>query len=114
MVYRAVTFTGSFGLLSGVLFGLAVFTVQPAFAATLTYQAENKWVAAEDNAPLLQLMQAARNGQTRFLASLPTENRALAIQRLLIVRDILAREAGRPILLEESAPARQPNTLIIQ
>lgn len=108
MDHRPITFT----LL--LLLGLAVFTARPAGAATLTYQAENKWVAAEDNAPLLTLMKAAKGGQTQFLVGIPSENRPLSIQRLLIIRDILAREAGKPVLIEETAPAPKPNTLIIQ
>ncbi len=96
------------------LLGLAVFTAQPVHAVTLTYQAENKWVATEDNAPLLALMKAAKEGQKQFLVGLPLQDRELSIQRLLVIRDILTREAGRPILIEEAAPAPKPNTLVIQ
>ncbi len=106
MDHRPITFA--------FLVGLAVFTVQPVGAATLIYQAENKWVAAEDNAPLLALMKSAKNGQSQFMVGIPAENRPLSIQRLLIIRDILAREAGKPVLIEEAAPAPKANTLIIQ
>ncbi|TKW61236.1 MAG: hypothetical protein DI628_00995 [Blastochloris viridis] len=106
MDHRAITFA--------LILGLAVLTVQPAGAVTLTYQNENKWVSTEDNAPLLALMKSAKGGQSQFMVSIPADNRPLSIQRLLIVRDILAREAGKPVLIEESAPAPKANTLIIQ
>ena len=96
-----------------ITLGLVGF-LHPAHAVTLTYQNENKWVSTEDNAPLLALMKAAKGGQSQFMVGIPADNRPLSIQRLLIVRDILAREAGKPVLIEESAPAPKANTLIIQ
>jgi len=106
MVYRQ--------LILAALVGLAVAAAQPVHAVTLTYKAENKWVAAEDNAPLLTLMKAAKSGQTHFTAGLPATNRPLSIQRLLILRDILTREAAKPVIIEESAPSPKANTLVIQ
>ncbi len=95
-------------------YALALFVASPALAATLTYKNQNKWVAPEDNKPLLTLMQTAKSGQTRFTVQLPASNRPLSLQRLLILKDILTRESGNPIILEETTPAAKPNTLIIK
>ena len=97
-----------------LLAGMAVFMAIPAAAVTLTYQQSNKWVAQADNTPLLQLMAAAKKGQTHFTATLPKTNRPLSLQRLLILKDILAREAGQPVVIEESSQTTKPNTLIIK
>jgi len=95
------------------LIALLTLLILPAQAATLTYQNSNKWVATEDNKPLLTLMQSAKSGQTRYSVRLPQANRPLSLQRLLILKDILTREAAKPVILEETTPAAKPNTLII-
>ena len=83
-------------------------------AEELIYKAENKWVAAEDNPPLLALLKAARTGKTRYVVQLPTEKRELAVSRLEVVRDLLAREAKTAVIIEEGNGSAKANTLIIQ
>ncbi|PIZ31363.1 MAG: hypothetical protein COY40_02275 [Alphaproteobacteria bacterium CG_4_10_14_0_8_um_filter_53_9] len=67
----------------------------------LVYNQDNKWVAAEDNAPLRKAMAKARGGTHHFYIKLPIDKRPLSIVRLEIIRDLLAREAGRGVVLEE-------------
>jgi hypothetical protein len=79
----------------------------PAAAATapkswvLVYQGANKWVAEDQNKPLRGVMAAARGGATHFEVRLPAGQRDLNISRLEVLRDLMAREAKGPILLEE-------------
>ena len=87
-------------------------------ADVLTYVDGNKWVAPEHNAPLRALVADVKRGVRQFDARLPAQGRELAVERLVIVRDMLARESrqkGEGILIEEGngAPAA-PNTLVIE
>lgn len=75
-------------------------------AEVLVYRAENKWVAPQDNKPLVALQKAARGGKTHFKVWLPKDGRELAIARLEVVRDILAREAKGAVVMEEVGVAK--------
>ncbi|RYG61549.1 MAG: hypothetical protein EON60_03125 [Alphaproteobacteria bacterium] len=98
-------------LLAGV--ALTTLAAPCAQAETLVYKDVNKWVAQEENAPLQRLMQAARSGKHVYKVKLPDENRELAVVRLEIVLKILEREAGKPIVFEETGKART-GTLVIE
>lgn len=98
-------------LLAGV--ALTTLAAPCALAETLVYKDDNKWVAQDDNAPLQKLMQAARGGKQVYKVKLPDENRELAVIRLEIVLKILEREAGKPIVFEETGKARA-GTLVIE
>jgi hypothetical protein len=84
-------------------------------AETLTYQSANKWVAQADNAPLRALLAQAKQGHTRFTARLPDDNRDLAADRLMVLRDLLEKAAGTGVTITEtqSGPAPAPNTLAV-
>lgn len=90
----------------------------PAAAEVLTYEAANKWVTAKDNAPLRALVAEVQRGSRQFSVRLPAQDRELAVARLVIVRDMLARETrqrGEGVLLEEvDGPPAAPNTLVIE
>ncbi len=92
--------------------------VWPAVAAVLTYKGDNKWVAPEDNAPLKELAADVKRGVRQFEARLPAQGRELAVERLVIVRDMLARESrqkGEGVLIEEAdGDPAAPNTLVIE
>lgn len=75
-------------------------------AETLVYKGENKWVAPEDNKPLQALLKQARGGKVRYSVKLPTENRALAVARLEVIKDLLAREAKSGVVMEETGVAK--------
>jgi hypothetical protein len=85
-----------------------------ASAEVLTYQGDNKWVASEDNKPLQALLKAARGGKTHYTVKLPTERRELAITRLEVVRDLLAREAKAAVIMEEGNGSAKKDTLVVE
>lgn len=101
-------------LLRAALAALLAVAPLPLLAETLLYKTENKWVAPEDNKPLQALLKAARNGKTAWQVKLPKDNRALAITRLEIVQNLLAREAKSAIVMEEVGTAAKANTLEIK
>ena len=68
----------------------------------LTYQGDHKWVAPEENAGLRKLLGLARSGKHQFGVRLPAEERELAVSRLVVVRDLLAREAKHGVVLREA------------
>lgn len=80
----------------------------------LTYKGDNKWVAPEDNKPLTLLLKLARTGTLRFSAKLPAERRPLAIERLQVLQDLLAREAKAGIIIEEIDGRALPDTLWVR
>lgn len=84
-----------------------------AAGVVLPYRDSNKWVAPTDNAGLKALMAQAHNGVVFYRVALPKENRALAVERLTIVRDLLAREAKQPVVMEEASTAAKTQTLAI-
>lgn len=75
-------------------------------AETLVYKGDNKWVAPEDNKPLQALLKVARAGQVHYKVKLPADNRQLAIARLEVIRDLLAREAKAAVVMEEVGTAK--------
>ncbi len=81
---------------------------------SLVYQAENKWVAQEDNEPLRALIQRARvEGFSHFQVQLPAEGREVSIRRLEVLVDILEQSLKRGILIEEVRGDAEANTLNI-
>lgn len=91
----------------------------PALAAAkdtfvLTYKDSNKWVAQGDNKPLVALMKLARGGVTRFSIKLPEDGRALAVERVQVLQDLLAREAKTGVLLEEVNGSALPGTVWVR
>ncbi|PZP38880.1 MAG: hypothetical protein DI585_06000 [Pseudomonas fluorescens] len=82
-------------------------------AELLVYKDANKWVAQEDNKPLMELMAKARDGKTTYKVGLPDGNRELSVQRLEIIRDILAREAKTAVIIEEVGGSAKANTIRI-
>lgn len=87
----------------------------PAHAATVTlvYRDGNKWVAPADNAPLRTLLKAAAKGATHYRVVLPKDARGTSTDRLGILRDLLARDAKKPVLIEETNGTTKANTLKI-
>ena len=80
---------------------------------TLSYQGVNKWVAETDNKPLRTLLDAAAKGFRHYTVVLPQENRGLAVQRLEVLQDLLAKRAKDGVLMEEQAGSTPANTLAI-
>lgn len=91
---------------------LAALPCHP-WAEVLVYRGDNKWVAPADNKPLVALQKQARGGKTHFSVKLPADRRALAIARLEVLRDILAREAKGAIVMEEVGTAKA-GTLVVE
>lgn len=82
---------------------------------TLTYKGTQRWVAQADAAPLRALSKTARTLKTnRFTVILPSQNRELAVERLLVVRDILSTNLKTQVVLEEIAGETPANTLTVQ
>lgn len=75
----------------------------PVHAVTLTlvYRDGNRWVAPADNKPLRTLLKAAAAGHTHYSVVLPSANRELAADRVLVLQKLLTRDAKQPVLLEE-------------
>ena len=94
----------------------AALTALPCWvqAEVLTYKGDNKWVATEDNKPLQALLKTAREGKLRFSVMLPLEHRELAVSRLEVVRDLLAREAQKAVIMEEVSGAAKANTVVVE
>ena len=80
----------------------------------LPFKGSNKWVAPEDNAGLQELLLQAKGGTTHFWAVLPTDGRPLAVTRLLVLRDLLSKAAGAPVVIEENDGKAAANTLRLQ
>jgi hypothetical protein len=97
-------------LLAGVAASDA-HAAEPAKSWTLVYRESNKWVAQEDNKPLRALMKATQEGARHFEVRLPASNRDLAVARLEVLRDLMAREAQEGILLEEVEGNVQAGTI---
>ena len=97
-----------------LLVALAATAGVAVHAETLVYKAENKWVAPENNKPLLNLMKQARGGKTAYKVKLPKENRQLAVVRLEVVSNILSREAKTAVVIEEAGGVAAANTLVIE
>lgn len=102
-----------------VMAGLAV-CANAAPPVILTYQADNRWVAADHNAPLRKLMKAARNGSSTFVFRLPSTDRRLNEERVEVLRGLLQREAEKQkaykgLMMEEGeGTAPDANTLWVQ
>lgn len=90
---------------------LAALPIAAPEAEVLVYKGSNKWVAAEDNKPLLALFAEARGGKLIYQVRLPVEGRALAITRLEIVRDRLEKEAGKPVVMQEAGGSAKAGTV---
>lgn len=104
-MHNLIILTLSFILLTGASY---------AAEFTLPYQASNKWVSKQDNAPLRDLLAAAKKEQVHhFYVVLPTENRGLSIERLKVLRDILAQSLAKGVILEEQPGNTPANTLAI-
>lgn len=100
-----------------LLAGVAV--APPALAAAkdafvLTYKGDNKWVAPEDNKPLIELLKLARGGVLRFSIKLPSEGRALAVERAQVLQELLAKQAKTGVLVEEVDGSALPGTLWVR
>jgi len=91
---------------------------QGATPLTLVYQAENRWVAQEDNAPLRELIRKTRSeGYSHLQVQLPEEGREVSIRRLEVLVDILEQSLQRGVLIEEvrgNAPANSINIFLIK
>lgn len=85
-----------------------------AATVVLPYRDGNKWVAPADNAGLKTLMAEARKGVVFYRVALPKEHRALAVERLEVVRDLLAREAKQAVVMEEAANNAKAQTLVVE
>jgi hypothetical protein len=92
---------------------LALPAAAQAATVVLPYHENNKWVAPAENAGLKALMAQAHNGVVFFRVALPKENRTLAVERLVIVRDLLAREAKQAVVMEEAPNPARAQTLAI-
>lgn len=85
---------------------------QAAGGFVLQYQGTNKWVAAEDdNKPLRALLDAAARGIRHYSVVLPQEDRGLALQRLEVLQDLLAKRAKDGVLIEEASGSTPAGTL---
>lgn len=88
----------------------------PAMAETftLTYRDQNKWVAPADKQPLRDLLSTAKSASaTTFTTTLPATDRELAIERLIILRDILADSLGPGIVISEISGTAPSNTVVV-
>ncbi len=85
-----------------------------ALDVTLPYQARNKWVAANENASLRQLMTAAKKGARTFAFHLPADERDVGVARVVVLRDILEKSAGNGVTLVEAEGTTAPNTLWVE
>lgn len=82
-----------------------------ALEVVLTFQGDNHWVAPADNKPLIQLLGEAKKGAKLYRVVLPTENRALAVERLDVLTGLLSREAKTGVVMVEVKGTTKPNTL---
>ena len=81
---------------------------------TLVYKKENRWVAKEDAKGLRALLKKARKVKhTNFLVQLPTEKRDVAIERLMVLRDILEQQVGSAVTIEETDGKAEMNNIIV-
>lgn len=99
---------------------LALFTLlafaTPAFAKdyTLVYQKQNRWVAKEDASGLRSLLKEARDSKrTGFLVQLPPKNRDVTIERLMVLRDILEKQVGKAVTIEEIDGETEDNRIVV-
>jgi hypothetical protein len=82
---------------------------------TLPYQGANQWVAEADNAPLRQLLAAAKRGKTNFTVTLPSGNRSLSQARLAVLLELLGKQRPtQAITLTEASGKTPANTLKIR
>ncbi len=97
-----------------ILLGLAATGLAHAGEATLTYQGTNQWVAEADNAPLRQILKAAK-GREAFTITLPKTNRALSVQRLTILTQLMEKQRnGQPVTLTETGGSTAANTIKVK
>jgi hypothetical protein len=82
-----------------------------ALEVVLVYQGETHGVAPADNKPLIRLLAEAKKGVRRYTVLLPTENRALAVERLDVLSGLLAREAKGSVVMVEGTGKAKANTL---
>lgn len=68
----------------------------------LVYQGNNKWVAAQQNAPLTRLLNKARQGTTHFMVRCPNAGRSLCLARLDVLQDLLSKAAQQGVVLQEA------------
>jgi hypothetical protein len=81
------------------------FAISPRLACAaelLVYQGNNKWVAAQENAPLTRLLNQARQGTTHFLVRCPNAGRLLCLARLDVLQDLLSKAAQQGVVLQEA------------
>jgi hypothetical protein len=81
---------------------------------TLPYLGTNQWVAEADNAPLRQLLGAAKRGSSNFTVVLPKAERRLSQARLEVLITLLGKQHGQAITLTEARGQTPANTLKVR
>jgi hypothetical protein len=102
--------------------GLVVLLLLPAAAFgaegyTLTYRGSNEWVAQEDAKPLRQLLKdaKARKATAFTFARSSADDEVRSTNRVLILRDILAKNIKGPIELREVMDSSVPaGSIVVQ
>lgn len=91
-------------LFCGLLF--LTVAIAPAFAEgsyTLKYKAQNRWVAQEDASGLRTMLKDAQKQNIQhFFVELPSTKRDVTIERLIVLRDILEKQLGNAVTIEET------------
>lgn len=90
--------------------------VGSAFASpySLIYQKENRWVAIDDANGLRSLLRDAKKEKIySFNVKLPTTNRDVTVERLIVLRDILEKQLGKAVTIEEIDGDVKNNEIIV-
>tara|TARA_R110000868_G_scaffold190862_1_gene434871 strand:+ start:170590 stop:170919 length:330 start_codon:yes stop_codon:yes gene_type:complete len=96
---------------------LAIVCALPALAVDnykLSYKKDNRWVAQEDATGLRNLLKdAKKNKAEHFYVQLPTDNREITIERLIVLRDILEKQLKTAVTIEETDNTSDTNQMIV-
>ncbi len=78
----------------------------------LVYKKQNRWVATEDAKGLRALLKTAKQQNvTNFFVQMPKEDRAVNIERLIVLRDILQKQLKKAVTIEEVEGATKANLI---
>jgi len=96
---------------------IAIASPSASFAKdyVLQYQKANRWVATEDAATLRSFLRKAKKLKIqKFEVILPRSKRHVALERLIVLRDMLEQQTKNGVILEEVAGKTNRNTITIR
>lgn len=80
----------------------------------IPYRKDNRWIHKDDRKFLDALIaMAKKENATEFKVILPSDRPKIQIERLIVLRDTLAKSLQKSIIIEQTNGTTQQNTLIL-